>query len=75
MALLLQHGADPETANINGMTPLKSAIIGSAEEVVRLLLAGGADPDNRAGESQSPRDMATWKSDAIRALLRDAPAR
>ncbi|KAJ5234999.1 uncharacterized protein N7469_004167 [Penicillium citrinum] len=42
--LLLQHGADPNVANLTGFIPLHQAIYGIHPETVRLLLETGSDP-------------------------------
>ena len=43
--LLLSHGADPNRLNDRKQSPLAGAIFKGEEEVVEVLLAGGADPD------------------------------
>jgi ankyrin repeat protein len=44
VALLLARGGDPNRANGKGQTPLAGAVFKGATDVVRALLAGGADP-------------------------------
>jgi hypothetical protein len=43
--LLLSHGADPNTLNDRGQSPLAGAVFKNESEVIEALLAGGADPD------------------------------
>ena len=76
---LIEHGADVNRAcRRNGSTPLHRAVIqtgapgtagktGEAQQIVRLLLAAGADPSiaNKAGKR--PIDYVT--DDSIRVLL------
>lgn len=45
VSLLLSHGADPNSLNERRQSPLAGAVFKNEEEVVRALLAGGADPD------------------------------
>ena len=44
VAALLRHGADPDRANDRGQTPLAGAVFKGEDEVVRVLVDGGADP-------------------------------
>lgn len=57
---LLEKGANPEHALIRGVTPLAAAVDRDHEDVVRLLLKAGADP-NKA--------LTYVHSDKMRALL------
>jgi ankyrin repeat protein len=41
---LLERGADANQANDRGQTPLAGAVFKGADEVVRALVAAGADP-------------------------------
>ena len=43
--LLLQHNADPNQVNDRGQSPLAGAVFKNEEEVIEVLLEGGADPD------------------------------
>lgn len=59
---LLEHGAHPDRANDRGQTPLagavfKAAASADAAEVVRLLLAAGADPDAGTPSARATAQM------------------
>lgn len=51
LALLKKNGGNINSRNIFGVTPLHSAIWRNQVPIVRRLLAAGADPDARDGES------------------------
>jgi ankyrin repeat protein len=40
VALLLQHGADPNTLNDRGQSPLAGAVFKNEEEIIKALLEG-----------------------------------
>ncbi|ERF75971.1 hypothetical protein EPUS_01337 [Endocarpon pusillum Z07020] len=42
--LLIRHGADPNTLNDRGQSPLAGAVFKNEEEIIKALLEGGADP-------------------------------
>ncbi|MYZ39287.1 MULTISPECIES: ankyrin repeat domain-containing protein, partial [unclassified Streptomyces] len=44
VAALLERGADASRPNDRGQTPLAGAVFKGEDEVIRTLLAGGADP-------------------------------
>ena len=46
--VLLEHGADANRQNDKGQSPIAGAVFKGSEEVVRVLMEGGADP--RAGQ-------------------------
>lgn len=77
VALLLKYGADPNVADQYGCTPLMDAARYGHVEVLRILLAGGADIDQRS--TMSNRTALTMALDAghqqTAALLREAGAR
>ena len=58
--LLLSKGADPNTMDTGGRTPLYYAVwdCDRNEEVIRLLLSKGADPHARGNDGQTPLSLA-----------------
>jgi ankyrin repeat protein len=71
---LLDAGADVNRADNEGITPLMWAVQGEHPEMVRLLLARGANPAIRDHEGQTARQQAEmWKFEGdIVDLLREA---
>jgi ankyrin repeat protein len=59
--LLLEHGADPNTQDEYGDTPLHWAAFGDNVEVVKLLLEYGADPTVKDKDGRTPLDLARVK--------------
>lgn len=57
VAALLEHGADTERVNDRGQTALGAAVFRSATDIVRNLLAAGADPD---GGGRTARQIAEF---------------
>lgn len=45
VSLLLTHGANPNRLNDRGQSPLAGAVFKKEDDVIRALLAGGADPE------------------------------
>jgi ankyrin repeat protein len=77
VTILLRYKANVNLANASGETPLIRAVQIHNAEIVRILLAAGADPDRTdsvTGKSARDyaRDSARWP--AITKLLTDAPA-
>ncbi|MFC1679827.1 ankyrin repeat domain-containing protein [Elusimicrobiota bacterium] len=79
VALLLKLGADPNLAKDDSPTPLIQALWDAepgakkGEEIVVLLLEGGADPNQRNGKIQTtPLIQAAWGGNVkmVRELLR-----
>jgi ankyrin repeat protein len=66
-ALLLDAGADVNRAGAGGFTALHSAAQSDDEELVRLLLARGADPLVETADGRRPADLA--RAAAVRRLL------
>jgi uncharacterized protein len=71
VAQLLDRGADPDARGRGWMTgtPLHSAVSGQHAEIVRLLLAGGADTNLRQSGGWSPLHSAAHNGDAVTAAL------
>jgi ankyrin repeat protein len=78
LALLLEHGADPDRRGINDWTPLHMAVSQGSAAAVRVLLAHGADPSlrTRIDDCDSPREYAdTLGLSELSRLLADAERR
>ena len=72
--MLLAQGADVHQPEVNGVNPLMWAITNGDAELVRILLAHGADPgvkDDWGEDALSYADDDTVGNDTIRALLRE----
>ncbi|WP_445153666.1 ankyrin repeat domain-containing protein [Arthrobacter sp. Hor0625] len=65
--LILAHGADANTANDRGQTPLAGAVFKGYPEVVQALVAAGADPD--AGRPSARAAAQMFARDDLLALL------
>ena len=67
---LIERGADIHARDVNGKTPLHTALFWQDTESARQLIHHGADPDLKDGMGQSPRDMAhLWGIDEIVTLM------
>ncbi len=70
---LLRSGADPEAPDSAGTTPLYSAAVHGATDIVRLLLAAGALPDTESGHGEEGTPLcaaACWgHTPTVRELL------
>src|SRR2546425_13007288 len=75
MHRLLDAGARVNARQSGGHTPLHEAALGGDAEVVRLLLAAGADPETGNHEGQTPADVARQAGRAAIADAIDAGAR
>ncbi len=60
-AALLQNGADVNTRQTGGFTPLHGAASQGSVELCKLLLDHGADPEAHSNEGKTPLDMAKAK--------------
>ena len=70
--MLLAQGADVHQPEVNGVNPLMWAITNGGVELVRILLAHGADPrlkDDWGEDAFAYADDETVSNDTIRALL------
>ena len=73
--LLLEAGADANHPGANGETPLRNAFYGESNgvEIVRLLLAHGADPDIKDRQGRTVRELSYVRGDpGIRAAIERA---
>ena len=59
---LLAQGADPDTPDDDGRTPLVSAVLGSSLGVLALLLEANADPNLRDNDGWTPLHFAAQES-------------
>jgi ankyrin repeat protein len=69
--LLLKAGADSNTPNDFGMTPLSQACTNASAEFVRLLLKSGASPNTAIATGETPLMTCarTGNADAVRLLV------
>ncbi len=69
-SLLLEHGADPNAAQMGGWTPLHAAVKQENVPLIRLLLAHGADPERTGHDGRNAFHMASdAKNPEVRALI------
>jgi len=68
-ALLRMKGADIESRDVYGWTPLHTAAFWDCHEVITLLVEMGADLNARTKDDESPYDLAVDRT--TRALIRD----
>lgn len=71
VSVLLEHGADPELQDKEGLTPLLVAAYEGQEEVAELLLEAGADPDRPGKDQMTPLLAAAsgGHAETVRVLL------
>jgi ankyrin repeat protein len=55
--LILRHGAEADTANDRGQTPLAGAAFKGYSDVARILLDAGADPDAGTPSARAAAQM------------------
>lgn len=67
--LLLQHGADPNTLNDRGQSPLAGVVFKNEKECIDALLEGGADPE--IGQPSALAACEVFKQEAYEALFRE----
>jgi cytohesin len=56
--MLLQHGADPNAEESNGMTPLHTAAGTGNREIAALLLNAGTDRAHQSHDGRTPAAIA-----------------
>jgi ankyrin repeat protein len=71
--LLMEHGADPNSLNDRGQSPLAGAVFKKEEAVIEVLLQGGADPD--WGSPSALESVELFKAEEWRAKFEAAPGR
>ncbi|KAM3935712.1 uncharacterized protein RB166_002855 [Leptodactylus fuscus] len=71
VSVLLEHGADPELQDNEGLTPLLVAAYEGQEEVAELLLEAGANPDRSGKDQMTPLLAAAsgGHAETVRVLL------
>mgnify|MGYP002514907485 CR=1 FL=1 len=68
--LLLENGADVNAANFSGKTPLMYAVCEKNEELVRMLMEKGANPDAIDNFGQSVYDHARhWDAENMMNII------
>lgn len=73
--MLLERSADADGSGEGGFAPVHTAAQHGDIELVRLLLAHGADPLRPTDDGKSPRDLARHGGhDGCVRLLEEAPA-
>ena len=73
VSLLLSSGADPNTLNDRGQSPLAGAVFKNEAEVIEALLVGGADPD--WGNPSATQAIELFKKDEWRERFEKASGR
>ena len=63
VSLLLSHSADPNALNDRRQSPLAGAVFKDENEVVEVLLEGGADPD--CGEPSAMQAMEIFRKGEV----------
>jgi len=58
LIFLIKHGANPNTPDSFGDTPLHNAVLYNEVEVVKLLIAVGADHNKKNNSGKTPLDIA-----------------
>jgi len=73
--LLLEHGANPNMKNFDGLTALHNAVFEKQIDIVKLLLEYGADPTIKDRFGNTPIDLAQGSAHPqLRQLFDDATA-
>ena len=72
VAALLEAGADVNRQGLNGYSPLHGGVLGDRIEIVRMLLAAGADPTLPDRKGETPLDVARMRNPEIAELLEQA---
>ena len=61
--ILLERGADPDKADIEGLTALSRAVIWNHKDVVKMLINAGADLDKADKKGRTPLHFAAYYAD------------
>ena len=67
--LLLQNGADPNTLNDRGQSPLAGVVFKNEKECINALLEGGADPE--IGTPSALAACQVFKQEEYEALFKE----
>lgn len=68
--LFLNHGADPNILNERRQSPLAGAVFKNEVEVIKALIAGGADP--RIGEPSAINACGVFRMEELTEIMEEA---
>ena len=69
--LLIAKGANINSSDVNGLTPLHYAAKGGFNDLVKLLLGCGANAEAKTEDNELPIDLVPKKNDSTKKIFRD----